>query len=101
MRRILFIPPLLLAACITVGAEPEKYASFECKELSQLQKSYEASTSNYDLFGDTDINELERSNTSRRALYTLGESRAGLRPYKKKAEKDLNSIRAASRLRGC
>lgn len=101
MRIFILIPALLLTACVTAGAEPERYADMDCQQLSDLKRSYGQSMANYDLFGDGDINELERTNSSRRDLIDIGQSRADLRPYEVEQEKDLNSIRAASRLKGC
>lgn len=101
MRRallIFLIPAFLLPACATTGAEPARFAAMDCKTLSDLSKSYSKSLSNMDLFNDGDLNELERRGKSQRII---GQSRADLRPYEKAREKDINSIRAASRLKGC
>ncbi len=101
MRRSFLIQLLtafLLSACATTGAEPERFAGMDCKTLSDLSKSYSNSLSNIDLFNDGDVNELERSGKSQRII---GQSRSDLRPYEKAREKDINSIRAASRLKGC
>ncbi len=101
MRKLTLIGTLLLTACATAGAEPERYAGFDCQQLSDLKRSYQQSSERYDLFQDSDINELERRNSSRRNLADIGQSRPDLRPYEVEQEKDLNSIRAASRLKGC
>lgn len=101
MRTLILIPALLLTACVTAGAEPERYAGMSCQQLSDLKGSYSQSMANYDLFRDGDINELERTNSGRRDLADVGQSREDLRPYEVQQEKDLNSIRAASRLKGC
>ena len=101
MRILVLIPALLLTACVTAGAEPERYAGMTCQQLSDLKRSYGQSMANYDLFRDGDINELERTNSGRRDLVDIGQSREDLRPYEVQQEKDLNSIRAASRLKGC
>lgn len=101
MRMLILIPALLLTACATAGAEPERYAEMDCQQLSDLKRSYGQSMANFDLFQDGDINELERTNSVRRDLIDVGQSRPDLRPYEVEQEKDLNSIRAASRLKGC
>lgn len=101
MRKLALIGTLLLTACATAGAEPERYAGFDCQQLSDLKRSYTQSSAQYDLFQDGDINELERRNSSRRNLADVGQSRPDLRPYEVEQEKDINSIRAASRLKGC
>lgn len=89
---------VLLTGCMTTGADPEKYSSLDCKAISDLSKSYKNSFSNLDLFNDNDINEFELTGTRDRIL---GQSRDNLRPYEKAFEKDINSLRAASRLKGC
>ena len=101
MRKLILISALLLTACATAGAEPERYAGMDCQQLSDLKRSYAKSFAQYDLFNDGDINELERTNAFRRNLADVGQSRPDLRPYEVKQEKDLNSIRAAARLKGC
>ena len=101
MRNLILLSAILLTACATAGAEPERYAGLNCQQLSDLKRSYTASLAQYDLFNDGDINELERTNSSRRNLADVGQSRPDLRPYEREQEKDLNSIRAASRLKGC
>ena len=101
MRNLILLSALLLTACATAGAEPERYAGLDCQQLSDLKRSYTTSLAQYDLFNDGDINELERTNSSRRNLADVGQSRPDLRPYEREQEKDLNSIRAASRLKGC
>jgi len=73
----------------------------DCQQLTDLKRSYTQSIAQYDLFNDGDINELERTNSSRRNLANIGQSRPDLRPYEVEQEKDLNSIRAAARLKGC
>jgi len=98
MRKLILISTLLLTACATAGAEPERYANMDCQQLSDLKRSYTTSLAQYDLFNDGDINELERTNDPQRRL---GETRSDLRPYEREQEKDLNSIRAAARLKGC
>lgn len=101
MRILALLSALLLTACATAGAEPERYAGMNCQQLSDLKRSYATSLAQYDLFNDGDINELERTNSSRRNLADVGQSRPDLRPYEVEQEKDLNSIRAAARLKGC
>jgi len=101
MRIVVLLSVLLLTACATAGAEPERYAGLDCQQLSDLKRSYTQSMAQYDLFNDGDINELERTNSTRRDLVDVGQSRPDLRPYEVEQEKDLNSIRAASRLKGC
>jgi len=101
MRKLILISALLLNACATAGAEPERYARMDCQQLTDLKRSYTQSIAQYDLFNDGDINELERTNSSRRNLANIGQSRPDLRPYEVEQEKDLNSIRAAARLKGC
>lgn len=101
MRKLSLLAALLLTACVTAGAEPERYAGLDCQQLSDLKRSYTKSMAQYDLFNDGDINELERTNSSRRNLADIGKSRPDLRPYEVEQEKDLNSIRAAARLKGC
>lgn len=101
MRNCVLLFAALLTACATAGAEPERYAGLSCQQLSDLKRSYTTSLARYDLFNDGDINELERTNSSRRNLSDVGQSRPDLRPYEREQEKDLNSIRAASRLKGC
>lgn len=101
MRKLVLISVFFLTACATAGAEPERYADMDCQQLSELKRSYSQSIANYDLFQDGDINELERTNASHRNLADVGQSRPDLRPYEVEQEKDLNSIRAASRLKGC
>ena len=101
MRKCSFLAALLLTACVTAGAEPERYAGMNCQQLSDLKRSYTTSLAQYDLFNDGDTNELERTNSSRRDLSDVGQSRPNLRPYEVEQEKDLNSIRAAARLKGC
>lgn len=101
MRQLIIILALFVTACATAGAEPERYAGLSCQQLSDLKRSYTKSTAQFDLFNDGDINELERTNSSRRDLADVGQSRPNLRPYEVQQEKDLNSIRAASRLKGC
>ena len=101
MRIPILLIALLLTACTTAGADPSRYASFNCQQLSDLKRSYAQSIAQFDLFNDGDINELERTNSSRRSLVDVGTSRPDLRPYEVEQEKDLNSIRAASRLKGC
>jgi len=101
MRNLILISALLLTACVTAGAEPERYAGMSCQQLVELSRSYSKSLAQYDLFNDGDINELERTNSTRRDLVDIGQSRPDLRPYEVEQEKDLNSIRAASRLKGC
>jgi len=101
MRILVLLGALLLTACVTAGAEPERYARLNCQELSDLKRSYTQNIAQYDLFNDGDINELERTNSTRRDLVDVGQSRPDLRPYEVQQEKDINSIRAASRLKGC
>ncbi len=101
MRNLILLSAILLTGCATAGAEPERYAGLNCQQLSDLKRSYTTSLAQYDLFNDGDINELERTNSSRRNLADVGQSRPDLRPYEREQEKDLNSIRAASRLKGC
>ena len=101
MRILALLSALLLTACATAGAEPERYAGMNCQQLSDLKRSYATSLAQYDLFNDGDINELERTNSSRRNLADVGQSRPDLRPYEVEQEKDQNSIRAAARLKGC
>ena len=101
MRNLILLLVILLTACATAGAEPERYAGLNCQQLSDLKRSYTTSLAQYDLFNDGDLNELERTNSSRRNLADVGQSRPDLRPYELEQEKDLNSIRAASRLKGC
>ncbi|WP_026942628.1 hypothetical protein [Hellea balneolensis] len=101
MRELILITALLLTACATAGAEPERYAGFDCAQLADLKRSYTQSSARYDLFQDSDINELERRNASKRNLADVGQSRPDLRPYEVEQEKEINSIRAASRLKGC
>lgn len=101
MRTLILISAIFLTACATAGAEPERYADMDCQQLSDLKRSYMQSIANYDLFQDGDINELERTNSGRRDLAEVGQSRSDLRPYEVEQERDLNSIRAASRLKGC
>lgn len=101
MRKLILISALLLNACATAGAEPERYAGMDCQQLTDLKRSYTQSIAQYDLFNDGDINELERTNSSRRNLANIGQSRPDLCPYEVEQEKDLNSIRAAARLKGC
>jgi len=101
MRNLVLLSALLVTACATAGAEPERYEGMDCQQLSDLKRSYTQSIAQYDLFNDGDINELERTNSTRRNLADVGQSRPDLRPYEVKQEKDLNSIRAASRLKGC
>jgi len=98
---MLLISAALLTACATAGADPERYAGLDCRQLSELARSYSTSLARYDLFQDGDINELERTNASRRNLSDVGQTRPDLRPYEVQQEKDFNSIRAASRLKGC
>jgi len=95
---LVFNLTLLGTACTTTGAEPERFANLDCKALSELSKSYTNSLSHLDIFNDTDINELERTGRRDRII---GQSRDNLRPYEKGREKDINSIRAASRLKKC
>ncbi len=101
MRNFSLLTALLLTACATAGAEPERYAGMDCQQLSDLKRSYAQSSAQLDLFNDGDINELERTNSTRRDLTDVGQSRPDLRPYEVEREKDINSIRAASRLKGC
>jgi len=102
MRKLILISTLFLMGCATAGAEPERYAGMDCKQLSDLKRSYNQSLAQFDPFTDSDINERARSGTSRRNdLFEAGQSRSGLTPGQVKYEKDLNSIRAASRLKGC
>jgi len=101
MRQLIIISALLVTACATAGAEPERYTGLSCQQLSDLKRSYTKSAAQFDLFNDGDINEFERTNSSRRDLADVGQSRPNLRPYEVEQEKDLNSIRAASRLKGC
>jgi len=101
MRIFVLTSALLLTACVTAGAEPERFAGMDCQQLSDLKRSYTQSLAQYDLFNDGDINELERTNSSRRDLSDIGQTRPDLRPYEVQQEKDINSIRAASRLKGC
>lgn len=101
MRNFILLLALLLTACATAGAEPERYATLDCQELSDLKRSYDQSLAQFDLFNDADINELGRTNSTRRNLTDIGQSRPHLTPGDVKYEKDLNSIRAASRLKGC
>lgn len=101
MRNFSLLTALLLTACATAGAEPERYAGMDCQQLSDLKRSYAQSPAHLDLFNDGDINELERTNSTRRNLADVGQSRPDLRPYEVDREKDINSIRAASRLKGC
>ena len=88
-------------ACTTAGAEPERYAGFDCQQLSDLARSYTQTAAISDPFRDSDRIENERRSASDQKLGTIGQSRADLRPYEVKQEKELNSIRAASRLKGC
>ena len=101
MRNFILLSTLLLTACATAGAEPERYADLNCQELADLKRSQAQSFAQLDLFNDGDINELGRTNATRRDLFDNGQSRPNLRPYEVEQEKDLNSIRAASRLKGC
>ena len=101
MRNLILMSALILTGCATAGAEPERFAGLDCAQLSDLKRSYAQSSAQYDLFNDGDINELERRNVARRDLNDIGQSRPDLRPYEVEREKDINSIRAASRLKGC
>ena len=101
MRNFAILSALLLTACATAGAEPERYAEFDCQQLSELSRSYTQTAAIYDPFKESDRIKNERRSASDRKLGTVGQSRAGLRPYEVEQEKDLNSIRAASRLKGC
>lgn len=93
---------LCLTACgTTAGAEPERYAGLNCQQLSNLKKTYQKSFAQRNIFNDADINELERTNSTRHDLFDVGQSRPDLRAYEVEQEKDINSIRAASRLQGC
>ena len=95
------ISALCLSACATAGAEPERYAGLSCVELSNLKKTYQQSFARLDPFNDADINEFERKSSTHRDLFDIGQSRPGLFTYEVEQEKDINSIRAASRLKGC
>jgi len=106
MHRLILISTVListpfLTACETAGAEPERYAGLNCQQLSNLKKTYQQSFAQRDIFNDSDINELERTNATRRNLIDIGQSRPDLFAYEVDQEKDLNSVRAASRLKGC
>ena len=102
MRILVLLSALALTACVTAGAEPERYAGLNCQQLSDLKRSYNQSPSQFDPFIDSDINERARNgNSDRRNLFEAGQSRSGLTQGEIKYEKDLNSIRAASRLKGC
>ena len=102
MRKLVLISTLLLTACVTAGAEPERYAGFDCQQLSDLKRSYDKSQTKSDPFIDSDINDRIRSDGSRRnTFWDIGQSRSLLTPGEVEQEKDLNSIRAASRLKGC
>jgi len=102
MRKLALIGTLLLTACTTAGAEPERYAGFDCQQLSDLQRSYNQSLAQFDPFIDSDINERARiGKTERNNFFDAGQSSSRLTPGQVEQEKDINSIRAASRLKGC
>lgn len=102
MRNLVLLSALLLTACATAGAEPERYAGMDCQQLSDLKRSYNQSLAQFDPFTDSDINERSRSGRfERNNLFDVGQSRSNLTPGQVNYEKDLNSIRAASRLKGC
>jgi hypothetical protein len=102
IRNCVLLSALLLTACATAGAEPERYAGMDCQQLSDLQKSYNQSLAQFDPFIDADINERARGGkSSRNDSLFVGQSRSDLTPGQIDFEKDLNSIRAASRLKGC
>ena len=102
MRILMLLSALAFTACATAGAEPERYAGLNCQQLSDLKRSYNQSPSQFDPFTDSDINERSRSgNTSRDNLFDAGQSRSRLTPGEVQYEKELNSIRAASRMKGC
>lgn len=102
MRSCLLFSAILLTACATAGAEPERYAGMDCQQLSDLKRSYDKSLTKSDPFIDSDINDRIRSDgASRNVFWDIGESKPGLTPGQVEQEKDLNSIRAASRLKGC
>lgn len=102
MRKLALIGTLLLTACATAGAEPERYAGFDCQQLSDLKRSYNQTQMKSDPFIDSDINDRIRSDSSRRNnFWDIGQSRSRLTPGEVEQEKDINSIRAASRLKGC
>lgn len=102
MRKLVLSSVILLTACATAGAEPERYAGLSCQQLSDLKLSYNKSPSQFDPFVDSDINERSRGGQSgRNDPFDTGKSRSGLTRAEIKYEKDLNSIRAASRLKGC
>jgi len=102
MRILVLLSALLLTACATAGAEPERYAGMDCQQLSDLKRSYNQTRVTSDPFIDSDINERIRSDGPRRnTFWDIGESQPGLTPSQVKQEKDLNSIRAAARLKGC
>ena len=102
IRNCVLLSALLLTACTTAGAEPERYAGMDCQQLSDLQKSYNQSLAQFDPFIDADINERARGGkSSRNDSLFVGQSRSDLTPGQIEYEKDLNSIRAASRLKGC
>lgn len=102
IRNCVLLSALLLTACATAGAEPERYAGFDCQQLSDLKKSYDQSLAQFDPFMDSDINERARSGRyDDKDLFEAGQLRSNLSPSELDFEKDLNSIRAASRLKGC
>ena len=102
MRNCVLLSAVLLTACATAGAEPERYAGLDCQQLSDLKRSYNQSLTQFDPFTDSEINErARRGKSERNDLFQVGQSRSGLTPGQVNYEKDLNSIRAAARLKGC
>lgn len=102
MRNLVLLSAILLTACATAGAEPERYAGMDCGQLADLKRSYNTSLAQFDPFLDSDINErARRGSADNDNAFEIGQSRSGLTPGDVKYEKELNSIRAASRLKGC
>ena len=99
---LLFVlSPVFLSACQTAGAEPERYLSTPCSQLSKLQESYSQYSRNSDPFAASDYNFNKQFGALQRDESDIGTSRPGLTSYQVKQEKNLNSIRAAYTLKGC
>ena len=81
-----------LSGCSTTRAAPKELANFDCQTLSDLSHIYTSSLSNIDIFNDNDTRNLERKNNNR-----ILSHRPNVQPH----EKNMDSIREASHIKGC
>lgn len=92
---------LALSGCLTPNfedAQPEKYVSYDCEQLTLLSESYRPTT--MDILLEDDPSELERTNSRRNFSSFFGQT-ASNRPLDAKTERDRRSIALARRQKDC